>query len=139
MELVCPFGPKTSVHHADAKAVLRLIQAMKSDSASQVAISELLKAQPSDAQVQGWTLLLVWASWSAFGRWLKQELGKVVLPLEVKVLSLRVKDAVPIITALAIPSVPYLVLLHAGTEVARRPGDGPLSDVLEWIQAWWSA
>ncbi|MGY2895879.1 thioredoxin family protein [Deinococcus sp. UYEF24] len=109
---------------------------MKSDAASQIAISERLKGHLPDAQVQGWTLLLIWASWSASARRLKQELGKVVLPLEVKVLSLRVEDATPIITALAIPSVPYLVLFHAGTEVARHPGDGPLSDVLEWIQAW---
>ena len=103
---------------------------MKSDADPQIVLPELLQEQVGE-----WTLLLFWASWSATGRRLKQELETAVRPPEVKVLSLRVEDATSIVTALAIPSVPYLVLLHAGTEVARHPGIVPLPDVLEWIQA----
>ena len=111
------------------------MQAMKSDAALQIVLPELFKEHLPHAHVRGWTLLLIWAPWSASSRRLKQELVPAVLPPRLKVLNLQVEDAAHIVTALAIPSVPYLVLLHAGTEVARHPGDAPLPDVLEWVQA----
>jgi thioredoxin-like negative regulator of GroEL len=109
---------------------------MKSDAAPQIVLPELLERQLPREQIRGWMLLLIWAPWSAAGRRLKRELETAAArPAELKLLSLRVEDAAPIVTALSIPSVPYLVLLHAGTEVARHPGDAPLPDVLEWVQA----
>ena len=79
-------------------------------------------------------MLMIWAPWSASSCQLRQDLITAVLPPRLKVLSMQVEDAVPIVTALAITSVPYLVLLHAGTEVARHPGNVPLPDLLEWVQ-----
>jgi thioredoxin-like negative regulator of GroEL len=76
--------------------------------------------------------------WSASSRQLKQDLEPAVFPPGLKVLSVQVEDASPIVTALAITSVPYLALLHAGLEVARHPGNAPLLDLLGWVQAWHS-
>ncbi len=106
---------------------------MKSNADPLIVLPELLQEQVGE-----WTVLLVWASWSARGRRLKQELETAVRPPEVKVLDLRVENATPIVTALAIPSVPDLALLYAGTEVARPPANVPLPDLLDWVQEQWS-
>ena len=111
------------------------METMKPDAAPRVAVPDLLREHLPRAHVRGWTLLLVWAPWSAPSRQLRQDLVTAVLPPRLRVLSVLVEDAVPIVTALAITSVPYLVLLHAGTEVARHPGYTPLSDLLDWVQA----
>jgi len=108
---------------------------MKSDAAPQITVRELLREHVPRTHSREWTLLLIWAPWSASSCQLRHDLVTAVLPPSLKVLSLQVEDAALIVTAMAITSVPYLMLLHAGTEVARHPGNALLPDLLDWVQA----
>ncbi len=69
------------------------------------------------------------------GSRLHHELQHLSFGETVQVIQLRVEEVPELVRALRLPSVPYLVLLHDGEEVARHPGSDAGQHLVAWVQA----